>query len=353
MAAKASRWAALVFALLSACGPRGASPRPLAAAPAVDAPAADAPVPAAAPRGLDRRAFAPTRAGVPVLAGISYGPFREGQAPGGPDPSRAQIAEDLRIIAERWGMIRVYSSRPPTDEILSVIAEEGLPLQVMVGAWIAPESEPGAAEANAAEVAALIRLANAHPEQVVAVSVGNETQVAWSGHRSDPATLIRHIRAVRQAVPQPVTTADDYNFWNKPESHAVAAEVDFLLLHAYAMWNQQPLEQAVPWTAGVVAGIQAEHPALRVVLGETGWATALNPEGDERQYIKAPAGEAEQARFYAAFTAWAAEAGQAHFYFEAFDEPWKGSGDPREVEKHWGLYDAARQPKQAIRGGAP
>ena len=38
--------------------------------------------------------------------------------------------------------------------------------------------------------------------------------------------------------------------------------------------------------------IEADHPELTVVLGETGWATELNPEGSEVQHIKAPAGEA-------------------------------------------------------------
>jgi exo-beta-1,3-glucanase (GH17 family) len=288
-----------------------------------------------------------------VIRGISYGPYREGQRPGGPDPSRAQIAEDLRILAPEWGMIRIYSSRGPAEDVLAVLRDEGLPVQVLLGAWIAPDTEPGAAASNAAEVAEAVRLANAYPEQVLAVSVGNETQVAWSAHRSDRGALIGHLRDVRAAVAQPVTTADDFNFWNKPESGPVAAEVDFVLLHAYAMWNQQPAEAAVGSTEATIASIRAAHPGLPVVIGETGWATGMNPEGAEAQHIRGPAGEAEQAAVFAAWTAWAEAAGQPYFWFEAFDEPWKGSADPREVEKHWGLYDVHRQPKPALRGGAP
>ena len=33
------------------------------------------------------------------------------------------------------------------------------------------------------------------------------------------------------------------------------------------------------------------------------------------------------------------------FVFEAFDEPWKGSPEPLEPEKHWGLYKVDRTPK--------
>lgn len=283
--------------------------------------------------------------GEPVIAGISYGPFREGQKPGGPEPTAEQVLEDLKILAPRWHMIRMYGSRGVAETIIKVIRDHKLPIHVMVGAWIAPDKP----EDNAAEAATAIRLANTYPDQVIAVSVGNESQVFWSGHKTPQEELLKHLRHVRASIKQPVTTADDYNFWNKPESQAVAAEVDFLLLHAYAMWNQQKLEDAVQWTADTVASIQKHHPDLKIVMGETGWATALNPEGNENKYIKAPAGEAEQTRFYTEFTAWAAKAQQPYFYFEAFDEPWKGSADPREVEKHWGLYNVDRTPKAVLR----
>jgi len=318
--------------------------RTVTTAPAPAAPAA--PTPAAAT--MQRRAFTPGRDGQPVLEGISYGPFRAGQRPGGPSPTPEQIAEDLRILAPHWGMLRVYGSREPTETILRTIHEQDLPIQVVVGAWISAPDQPDAAASDAAEVAEAIRLANTWPDEVLAVSVGNETQVAWSGHRSDRDALIGHIRTVRRAISQPVTTADDYNFWNKPESQAVADEVDFLMLHAYAMWNQQSLDDAVAWTDRTVDDIESHHPGLQVILSETGWATGLNPEGREIEHIKAPAGEAEQARFYAELRAWAADRGEPWFVFEAFDEPWKGSEDPREVEKHWGLYTVDRTPKIAM-----
>jgi exo-beta-1,3-glucanase (GH17 family) len=35
--------------------------------------------------------------------------------------------------------------------------------------------------------------------------------------------------------------------------------------------------------------------------------------------------------------------------FEAFDEPWKGSPEPLEPEKHWGLYKVDRRAKMVVR----
>ena len=307
-----------------------------------------------------RRPFAPMVNGQPVLRGISYGPYREGQRPGGPDPSEAEIREDLRILAERWQMLRSYGSPPPAETIVRLVREHEHPLKVMVGAWIAPESRdgnpiPAHVAQNATQVREAIRIANAYPDVVTAVNIGNESQVFWSGHRTASEVLIGYLRETRAAIQQPVTTADDYNFWNKPESAAVAAEVDFLLLHAYAMWNRQQLDDAVEWTARVVGDIAAAHPDLRIVIGETGWATVLDPDasGDEATQIVGTAGEEEQRVFYEGFTAWAAQAEVPYFYFEAFDEPWKGGEDPRGVEKHWGLYTVDREPKLAIREPTP
>ena len=36
------------------------------------------------------------------------------------------------------------------------------------------------------------------------------------------------------------------------------------------------------------------------------------------------------------------------FVFEAFDELWKGSQEPMEPEKHWGLFTVDRKPKKVM-----
>ena len=294
-----------------------------------------------------RRAFPKTMAGKPLIHGVSYGPFRQGQRPGGPNPTRAQIVEDLKIIAKTWQMIRVYDVLEPTPTILEVIRKEQLPLKVMLGVWLDAKASTRLVNKR---VAAAISLANAYGDVVIAVNVGNETQVSWSGHRIPIAKLLSPLRAIRHGIQQPVTTADDYNFWNRSESRALAAEVDFMVLHAYAMWNKQQLVDAVGWTGGVIDTIKGHHPELQVVLGETGWATQMNPEvAEQKRQIRGQPGEAEQAKFFRALSVSLAQRDVPHFYFSAFDEPWKGGADPREVEKHWGLYRVDRSPKQAMR----
>ena len=283
-----------------------------------------------------------------IGAGVSYGEYHDGQSPDGDGPTIEQIRGDLHIIAQHWSLIRMYGTRN-LEMACRVIREDKLPIKVMAGAWVGTESDQEAIESNQSEVETVIRLANEYPDVVIAINVGNETQVFWAWHRVEQKTLIGYIREVRAATSVPVTTCDDYNFWNKPEAATVEAEIDFIGFHAYAMWNKQTLGKALAWTQDRLAEVQTRFPETMIVHCETGWATMKHTEGEQAQLIIAPAGEAEQELFYRAYTHWASENKVAHFYFQAFDEQWKGGPHPNEVEKHWGLFNSDRTPKRAMR----
>lgn len=296
------------------------------------------------------------RDGTWIGKAISYGCYRDGQAPGVSGPSEAEILEDLNILKEHWNLVRVYGSDDDAARVLKVIRDNDLPVQVMLGIWLQneillPENRPE----NIEQVTRGIELANQYPEQVFAINVGNETQVWWSAHRISPTTLTKYIRLVRSMTEQPVTTADDYNFWNKTESQAIAKEIDFIVFHAYALWNGQQLDHAISWTDSVYRDLKVRHSDKILVLGETGWATTYNPEktgpGEQGSLIKAEVGYAAQERFLTEIDAWIRDSAVPTFLFEAFDEKWKGGGadtGPTEVEKHWGLYNSDRSPKPSF-----
>ncbi len=276
---------------------------------------------------------------------ICYGPHRDGQRPGGSTPSAAELREDLRLMLPHWNLLRIYGSSGFAETLLTVIRDNGLDMKVMLGVWIGPN----AAEDNRIEVDAAIRLAAAYPGIVVAVCVGNETQVSWSAHRSPLESLIGHVRRVRADVTVPVTTADDFKYWNKPESRTLAAELDFVMMHAHPMWNGRQLNEALSWLREQTAVVQALHPDRTVVIGETGWATSVHDQGEQAELIKGRPGETEQKRFHDEVRAWAEAERMTTFFFEAFDENWKGGDHPAEVEKHWGLFRADRSGKAACR----
>ena len=51
--------------------------------------------------------------------GIAYGPFRDGQEPGGVNPSIDELREDLHIINKYWDWIRIYGSRGISEDIIN------------------------------------------------------------------------------------------------------------------------------------------------------------------------------------------------------------------------------------------
>ncbi len=322
---------------------------------------AQAPVPTPTPLPADHRPIDFTVNSKWIGAGVSYGPYRDGQSPDGDQPTPDQILEDLRIIEKTWPLIRVYGSAKVSPDILRLIREHKLPIKVMLGAWIGGEVTFGPdgkvagivqneLDANRAEVAAAIKLANEYPDIVIAVNIGNETQVWWSAHRVTPEILINYIRQTRKAIKQPVTTADDWSYWIDPRSAEVAREIDFIGFHGYGLWTGYQLEQALPWLKSKYFEAQALHPRHTIAITETGWATQYNPDEElQGRLIKGTPGESQQVKYYDMFTTWARHNKVPYFYFSAFDENWKGGPDPREVEKHWGVYNTDRSPKPVMR----
>lgn len=287
---------------------------------------------------------------------VAYGCYRKGQAPGQEGPSDAELLEDLEIISKHWQLIRLYGADNDTKRILQVIDEHGLPIKVVQGIWLSPEEDsPSEKAANINSVRLGLELANQYPDIIIAISVGNETQVFWSGHRMNPETLIRYVRAVRSNVRVPVATADDYLYWNKPESRVVAAETDFVFTHIHPLWSGKTLENAIDWLDQTYREVQALHADRIIVLGETGWATEYDPDktgpGEQGTLIKGKVGIEAQASFLTQLDQWVASNQVTTFLFEAFDESWKGGGEstpPNGIEKHWGVFNEDRTPKESF-----
>ncbi len=301
------------------------------------------------------RNFDPYMHGEWIGNAISYGCYREGQAPGQKGPSKEEILEDLQILAKHWNLIRVYNADDDSERVLEVIRENKLPIKMMLGIWLANEEHPGQKDENLANVLRGIELANRFKDILVGVNVGNEAQVFWSWHKMDINKQIQYVRTIRNNTTVPVTIADDYNFWNKPEGRQMAAELDFIVTHIYPLWNGKALDIAIPWMDSTFKDIQSRYPDKQIVLGETGWATTYNPEkkgdGEQGSLIKGEVGLAAQARYLTMHNNWVNENKVTTFLFEAFDEPWKGGGEasgPNEIEKHWGVFYENRTPKESF-----
>ena len=301
---------------------------------------------------FERREFNPVIDGEWIGNGISYGAYRDGEAPGD-ITSKANVLEDLQILSKRWKLIRLYGSGQQSRNILEVIREHDLPVRVMQGAWIS--SHQTEAE-NREQIDGAIALANDFPKLVLAVNVGNEIFVDWSWHRIDDMDLvIDYIREVRSKIAQPVTVNDDYNFWNKEHAGRIAAEVDFIGLHAYAFWNNKTLDVAMDWTVSIYEDIQSRFPGYLIAYCETGWPTnRVYGDGSYEGGLIGKAGEAEQRIFFDQYD----KPGSSRTeLFRCTSKLSTNSGrvdstvtiPMDKAEKHWGLYGSDRTPKAALR----
>jgi exo-beta-1,3-glucanase (GH17 family) len=303
------------------------------------------------------RKFNPYLNGEWIGNAISYGCYREGQAPGKIGPSEMEILEDLNILKNYWKLIRVYGSDKDSERVLKVIRDNNLPIKVMLGVWLENEvKHPERKQENIDQVVKAIELGNKYQKEIVAINVGNEARVDWSWHRMEQENIIKYIRMVRNQTKVPVTSADDYNFWNKPEAKEVADELDFLVTHIYALWNGKTLDNAIDWMDTIYfQQLKPIYPDKVIAIGETGWATNYNPHkvgpGEQGSLINGKVGYEAQENYLIQLNKWIKKNQVTTFLFEAFDEPWKGGGaetGPNEVEKHWGVFYENRKPKSSF-----
>jgi exo-beta-1,3-glucanase (GH17 family) len=298
--------------------------------------------------------------GVEFGNAICYSGYRRNQSPVTRTyPSYDEIREDLLILSPNWRYLRLYDSSPHAETVLDVIHRERLDLGVMLGADMRAElSNPncpwGAVfsgkqlaanrRANGEEIERLIDLANRYSEIVFSVSLGNEATVEWTDHLVPVERLLGFARRVKKAVAQPVTFCENYVPW-ADKLEPLVAEIDFMSIHSYPVWEYRTIEDALDYTIENYRSVADRYPGKPVVIAEAGWTTNSNGRGIEPEN----ASEELQAEYFEQLTRWSDERGILTFVFEAFDEPWKGSPDPMEPEKHWGLFTVDRKPKLVMR----
>lgn len=287
---------------------------------------------------------------------ICYSGYRDGQNPGEQTyPSLAEIREDLAILRKHWQLLRLYDCSPHADRVLQVIAEDRLPFQVMLGAYLGAEMnnfgcpwgatfteeqlEASRAE-NGAELERLVSLANRYPDIVFSVAVGNEATVDWTDHYVPVPRMIEYVRRVKAAVRQPVTFCENYVPWQH-KLRELVPEIDFISLHTYPVWEYKHIHEALEYTKDNVHSVTRLYPDKPLVITEAGWCTNSNGRGMHAEH----AVQELQAIYYQDLMDWTRAEDLLCFVFEAFDESWKGSPDPLEPEKHWGLFTVDRKPK--------
>lgn len=345
--------------LLVACGGGGYTPSPVSV--------------------TDRR---PLPADFTSRMAVNYSPYRTATSDaelGSEVITAANVKEDLLLVRKAgFGAIRLFSSLRFGRTVLDVIRSNDIDLKVQLGCYpVSITAEQAADPANEvevinqAELAACIELANQYSDIVAAVSVGNETMVYWAINRIPPTVMARYLRQVRDAITQPVTTDDNWAFWDRAPK-IITDVVDYAAVHTYPLldtfydralwdWRQKQAADAERPAAMMDAAIEEAKKqfgaarkyldrigmkGLPMLIGETGWF-AVDLEGDPAVPLRA--GPVNQKMYFDRLQAWVAETAAGAksgplmiFTFQAFDEQWKGADDG------WGLFDKERRARYVI-----
>lgn len=290
---------------------------------------------------------------------ICYSGYRHGQSPdSGIYPTYEQIKEDLLILQNQWTYLRLYDCSEHAETVLQVIEKEKLDFKVMLGAYIGAELNNFGCpwgtilseeeldrnmKLNLEEINKLIFLANQYPDIIFSLSAGNEATVDWTDHYVPVHKVINYLRMIKKGAKQPVTFCENYVPWYDKLKFLVD-EVDFISIHTYPVWEYKHIHEALEYTKQNYYGIADRYPSKPVIITEAGWATNSNGRGINPENVS----EEFQSVYYNDLVEWSEKEGIMTFVFEAFDEPWKGSHEAMEPEKHWGLFTVDRKPKKVM-----
>ena len=265
----------------------------------------------------------------------------------------------MLLLKDHWRYLRLYDVDRHGELVLEVIQKENLPFKVMLGSYVEAEMNNFGCPwgggvysqeqleiniaSNDAKIKQLIVLANQYPDIVFSTSVGNEACVDWTDHYVPVNRVIHFAREVKQATKQPVTFCENYVPW-LGKIKSLAETIDFISIHTYPVWEYKHIHEALAYTRENYELVANLYPEKPVVITEAGWSTNSNGRGIDAEHVN----EEFQSIYFQDLMEWTDKEGILTCFFEAFDESWKGSPDPMEPEKHWGIFKEDRSPKKVI-----
>ena len=339
--------------------------------------------------------------GNPAYLAMSYGGYRH--ADHGIEPSIDQLKEDMRLLAAMGiKMLRTYKvHKPQAAHLLKAISElkqedPTFEMYVMLGAWIDcknawTDQEPDhneESEANASQILVAAYLANKYPDIVKVIAVGNEAMVKWAAtYYVQPRVILKwvnHLQGLKKEGKLPedlwITSSDNFASWggggeeyHVEDLNELIKAVDFISMHTYPMhdthyqpefWLESEGQEEKTDLEKIDAAMlrakkyaMSQYQAVKeyitslgvdkpIHIGETGWASVstgyYGPKGSKA------CDEYKEALYYKHMRDWTNEAGLSCFYFEGFDEPWKGGDNSGNSEKHFGLFTVDGKAKYVI-----
>ncbi|WP_298340796.1 glycosyl hydrolase family 17 protein [uncultured Algibacter sp.] len=339
--------------------------------------------------------------GNPNYLAMSYGGYR--YADHDIEPTLDELKEDVKILyALGIRVLRTYKvHKPQAENLLKAISEikqqdPSFEMYVMLGAWIDcknawTDQEPIHNEESAdnkPQMEKAVALANQYPDIVKVIAVGNEAMVKWAAsYYVEPWVILKWVNYLQGLKKEGklskdiwVTSSDNFASWggggeeyHVEDLNKLIKAVDFLSVHTYPMhdthyqpdfWlNQEGLEGKTDMEKIEISMLRAKAYAMTqtgnvkkymeslgvdkpIHIGETGWASFSS--GHYGTTGSKACDEYKEALYYKHMRDWTNEKGMSCFYFEGFDEPWKGGDNPGNSEKHFGLFTVDGKAKYTL-----
>ena len=321
----------------------------------------------------------------------------------GVEPTMDELKDDMKLLSAMGvKIVRTYKvHKPQAANLLQAISElkkedPKFEMYVMLGAWIDcknawTDQEPNhnvESEANKPQIEETVRLANKYPDIVKVIAVGNEAMVKWATpYYVQPSVILKWVNHLQELKKEGklskdlwVTSSDNFASWGGGGSeyhvedlNQLIKAVDFISMHTYPMhdthyqpefWQKAFTKEGMTDLEKIDASMmRAKEYAISqyenvkkymeelsvdkpIHIGETGWASFSDgyygPNGSKA------CDEYKEALYYQHMRDWTNKAGMSCFYFEGFDEPWKGGENPGNSEKHFGLFTVDGQAKYAL-----
>ena len=266
------------------------------------------------------------------FSSMSFAAYRRGESPlTQVYPTPLEVEQDVQVLVGRTKGIRTYTAREGLEHLPELAEKYGL--KMTLGIWLGRDKR-----INEAELAAGIQEANEHPEAVTRIMVGNEVLL-----RGDltPDELIGYIRRVKEAVKQPVSTAEVWSFVLRYPQ--VGRELDYVSIHILPFWDDVPvsIDEAEQHLIDIVGQTHQAFPNKPLLIAETCWPSIGRDRGPavvnvvhEADYIRRVAALADRLDY-------------DYNIMEAFDQPWKSALE-NTVGGAWGVLDADRDHGKGI-----
>ena len=341
--------------------------------------------------------------GNPEYLAMSYGGYRF--ADHSIEPTMEQLKEDMKLLSAMGvKIIRTYKlTKPQASNLVKAISElkkedPSFEMYVMLGVWINCKNafnwENGGpnhdeeSEDNAAEIQRAVNLTAKYPEIIKIIAVGNEAMVKWAtSYFVQPGIILKWVNHLQELKVQGklpeslwITSSDNFASWGGggEEYHVedlnnLIKAVDFISMHTYPMhdthyqpefWKEtedlkkkSDLERIDSAMLRAKKYAMSQYDAVKtymeglgvnkpIHIGETGWASFS--DGYYGKKGSNACDEYKEAQYYKHMRDWTNDSGLSCFYFEAFDEPWKGGDNPGNSEKHFGLFTVEGKAKYAL-----